>query len=144
MEDVFRNAHTNRNKRLYFSIPIAPSINSMYTMKRQLTAKARKYIRVARALINEAIEEQKWFVPARDTWLYVDLVFYMPDRKIRDSHNMLKIVMDVMQDIVYENDYFVMPRVQSVEYDKEHPRIDVNITYQTKIMREKGLKMTHV
>jgi hypothetical protein len=30
-----------------------------------------------------------------------------------------------------------------VEYDKEHPRVEVLVTHQTKNAREKGLKMTN-
>jgi crossover junction endodeoxyribonuclease RusA len=144
MEDLFRNTKTNRNKRLHFSTPIPPSVNAMYTMRKQLTSTAQKYIRVSRALINEAIEEQHWKVPQRDTWVYVDMVFYFPDRKIRDASNCLKLLLDVMQDIVYVNDYWALPRIQSVEYDKENPRVEVTVSHQMKIEREKGLKMTHV
>jgi crossover junction endodeoxyribonuclease RusA len=144
VEDLFRKERKGSNKRLSMSLPIPPSINSMYTMKRQYTAKARRWFSTARALINMAVEEQYWGIPAREEWLYVDLVFYMPDRKIRDSHNCLKILMDALQDSVFINDYFVLPRIQSVEYDKEHPRVEVLITHQTKNARERGLKMTHV
>lgn len=144
MEDLFRKERKQSNKRLYTELPIPPSINSMYTLKRQYTAKARKWFSTARALINMSIEEQHWGMPAREEWLYVDLVFYMPDRKIRDSHNCLKILMDALQDVVFVNDYFVLPRIQSVEYDKEHPRVEVLVTHQTKNQRERGLKILNV
>lgn len=144
MDDLFRKERKQSNKRLFMSLPIPPSVNSMYTLRRQLTSRAQQYIRVTRGLVNVAIEEQHWGIPERTEWLYVDLVFYMPDRKIRDSHNCLKLLMDVMQDVVYVNDYFVLPRIQSVEYDKVNPRVEVLITHQTKIQRDKGLKMTHV
>lgn len=143
MDDVFRKERKASNKKLHLSLPIPPSVNAIYTMKRQYTAKARDYIRRARALINLAIDEQYWGVPQREEWLYVDMVFYMPDRKIRDSHNCLKLLMDVMQDVVYVNDYFVLPRIQSVEYDKEYPRVEVLVTHQTKNQRDKGLKIVN-
>lgn len=141
MEDVFRKERKSSNKRLNLTLPIPPSVNSIYTMKRQYNAKARDYIRKARGIINEAIEEQHWGLPDRQEWLYVDMVFWMPDRKIRDSHNCLKILMDVLQDVVYVNDYFVLPRIQSVEYDKEFPRLEIMVHHQLKSQREKGLKM---
>lgn len=144
MEDLFRKERKSSNKRLFIQLPIPPSINSMYTLKRQYTAKARKWFSMARGIINEAIEDQFWGVPQREEWLYVDLVYYMPDRKIRDSHNTLKILMDALQDVVFINDYFVLPRIQSVEYDKEYPRVEILVTHQTKNQREKGLRMTHV
>jgi crossover junction endodeoxyribonuclease RusA len=142
VEDLFRKERKGSHKRLHLDLPIPPSVNAIYTMRKQLTSKAQRYIRVARALINEAVEEQHWGVPERTEWLYVDLVFYMPDRKIRDSHNCLKILLDVLQGTVFVNDYFCLPRIQSVEYDKENPRVEVLITHQTKTQREKGIKTT--
>lgn len=128
------------------SLPLPPSVNSMHVNTsrggRRLTTKAMNYIRDSRALINQFVEEQHWVKPNRETWLYVDLVFYMPDRRIRDSHNMLKLLLDVMQDVVYENDYFVLPRIQSVEYDTENPRVDLVVLPQTNNNRLKGLKST--
>ncbi len=56
----------------------------------------------------------------RDTWLYADMWFFMPDKRKRDSHNTLKILLDVMEGFVYENDFYVMPRIQEVAYDKEN------------------------
>ena len=49
----------------------------------------------------------------------------MPDKRIRDSHNCIKLLMDSLQGVLFPNDYFVMPRIQAVEFDKENPRIDV-------------------
>ena len=113
----------------------------MYTMRRSLTADARKFQKIANALINEAIDEQNWQITEKGVWIYIDMIYYFPDRKTRDSHNCLKMLMDVMQDRVYENDMYALPRIQSVEYDKENPRVEILITLQNKIQREKGMKM---
>ncbi len=103
---------------------------------KRLTKQAEDYTKRGRALINLAIEEQNWIKQKTSTWYYIDLVFFMPDRRIRDSHNMLKLLLDIMQGIVYENDYYVQPRIQSVEYDKENPRVKCIITPQSKNNRE--------
>lgn len=127
--DLFRGTKCP-NKRLLLELPLPPSVNSMYTMRKTLTAKAQRYIRSSRALINLATDEQYWTCVEPPNWLYLDLVFYMPDRKIRDSHNMLKLLLDVMQGLVYENDYYVLPRIQTVEYDKDNPRISIVVRHQ--------------
>ena len=143
---VYRANPKHINKSLKMSLPLPPSVNSMYFNKRngakQLTTKAQHYIRDSRALINLATEEQRWVKRGKSVWLYIDLVFFMPDRRIRDSHNMLKLLLDVMQGVVYDNDYYVLPRIQSVEYDKENPRVELCVSTQTKSEREKGLKVT--
>lgn len=128
------------------SLPLPPSINHMYFNTKgggkRLTRTAEDYIRISRSLINLAIEEQHWLKQNKSTWYYIDLVFFMPDRRIRDSHNMLKLLLDVMQGIVFDNDYYVMPRIQAVEYDAEKPRVEVCITSQTNNAREKELQMS--
>lgn len=140
--DLFR-AEKDRKEEVTFTCPIPPSVNGLYYNRRNgskvLTKNAQDFIRCARAIINVAIEDQGWKLPERTAWLYVDVVVHMPDRKVRDSHNMLKIIMDVMQGLIYQNDYFVMPRIQSVEYDKVNPRINVKVSYQTKKERKKVL-----
>lgn len=108
---------------------------------KRLTHTAENYIRVSRALINQYIEEQRWVKESKNTWFYVDLLFYMPDRRVRDSHNMLKLLLDVMEGIVYKNDYYVCPRIQSVEYDKENPRVECMIQPQSTSSRKSALNI---
>ena len=143
IEDLYRDTPKYPHKKLYLTLPLPPSVNHMYyTSKRghkRLTEKAEDYIVVSRALINEAIEEQKWLKQKKSTWFYIDLVFYMPDRRIRDSHNMLKLLLDVMQGIVYENDYYALPRIQHVEYDKENPRVEVIVLPKLNKLYKKAL-----
>lgn len=141
--DLYRDKPQYPNKKLHLSLPIPPSVNHMYYNTRgggkRLTKKAEDYIRVSRSLINVAIEEQRWLKQEKSTWYYVDLVFFMPDRRIRDSHNCLKLLLDVMQGIIFDNDYYVMPRIQSVEYDVDNPRVEVCIFPQSTNARDKGL-----
>ena len=145
-EDVLRGKPNSIHKSLTISLPIPPSVNSLYYNDRKggkrLTAKAEHYIRDAKAIINQAVEDQKWVRASRGVWVYVDMVYYFPDRRIRDSHNCLKVLMDVMQGKVYQNDYSALPRIQGVEYDKENPRVELKVTYQTAQARTKGKQVT--
>ncbi len=142
-KDLKRAKPKHPNKKLRITLPLPPSVNNMYVNTRgggrRLSKKSEDYIRRSRGLINLAIEEQRWIKQNDSTWYYVDLVFFMPDRRIRDSHNMLKLLLDVMQGIVYSNDYYAMPRIQSVEYDTENPRVEVSVIPQSKSNRDKGL-----
>lgn len=147
-DDLFRTTPNHPNKKLKLSIPLPPSINHMYVHskggKKFLTNFAQEYVLKARALINLAIDEQSWSKQDREVWQYIDLVFYMPDRRIRDSHNMLKLLLDVMQSVAFENDYFVMPRIQSVELDEEFPRVDLALSAQTEKCRQRAIQMTKI
>ena len=128
--DLFRDKAI-REEDLTLSIPICPSVNHMYIFKKTgekiLTKTAREYFKSATAKVNEQISNQSWQIDYGDVWYYVDVYVYMPDRKVRDSHNMIKIMMDVLQDTVFWNDYFAMPRFQDVKLDKDNPRIDIVI-----------------
>lgn len=145
---IFRDVAIAKNKTLHVSLPVPPSVNSIYYNTRgggrKLTKKAEYYIRDARALVALAMDEQHWMMPDKYTWLYVDMVYYFPDRRIRDSHNCLKVLMDAMQGYVFYNDYTALPRIHGVEYDKENPRVDIVVSYQTEKQREKGLKLTAI
>ena len=143
--DLYRDKPQYPNKKLRITLPIPPSVNHMYHNTRsggkRLTRKAEDYIRDSRAIINQAIEEQRWIKQDKATWYYIDLTFFMPDRRIRDSHNCLKLLLDVMQGIVFDNDYYAMPRIQSVEYDKENPRLEVCVFAQSENARDKGIQL---
>lgn len=145
VEDLFRDKPTNPNKRLFLSLPIPPSVNHLYYNTKfggkRLTQTAENYIKTARAKINQEVEDQKWTKQSKATWYYIDIVVYMPDRKIRDSHNMLKLLLDVMQGIVFDNDYYAMPRIQAVEYDKENPRLELCVTVQNNTSRQKAMQI---
>lgn len=146
--DLPRKAPQSTKKSLHLSLPVPPSVNSMYYNTRgggrRLTSKSEAYIRDSHALINLALDEQKWTKQQKGVWLYADMVFYFPDRRRRDSHNCLKILLDTLQGYVYDDDMYLLPRIQSVEYDKLNPRVELHIVSQTPNQREKGLKTTHV
>lgn len=136
------------NQELRLSLPLPPSVNAIYYNTRgggrRLTKKAENYIRDTRALTNQMMDEQLFYTLKKNIWIYIDMVFYFPDRRIRDSHNCLKILLDALEGLVYENDMNVLPRIQSVEYDKENPRVELVVSVQTKSQRKKAVKSTHV
>jgi len=131
-------------KELKFILPLPPSVNHMYYNTgrggKRLTKTAEEYVRTATSLINLATKKNKWEVEEDGNWYYVDMVFYMPDLRIRDSHNMLKLLFDVLQPRVFGNDYFAMPRINSVELDKENPRIEIKIHSQLADERKRFIK----
>lgn len=143
--DVYRSNPSYPNKKLKFSLGIPQSVNHMYIRTRNggqtLTKTAENYIRDSRAKINAIIEDNLWKMQKDATWYYLDMVIYMPDRRIRDSHNIFKLLMDTLEGYVYHNDYYVMPNIKSVEYDSENPRVEMILRPQLEKERQKVLKM---
>ena len=124
---LYTDKPTHPNQTLEITLPIPPSVNHMYYGNGRLKREARDYIRDARATINQAIDEQDWIKQPDCTWFYADIEVYFPDRRRRDSHNLLKLFMDVLQPSVFQDDYYCMPRIQKVKYDKGNPRIEAKI-----------------
>ena len=62
----------------------------------------------------------------------MDLYYFFPDKKVRDSHNTLKILTDSMEGLVFPNDYYVLPRIQYVTLDRKNPMLHVKVYPQNK------------
>ena len=90
-----------------------------------LTRKAIEYIKIAQTAAKEAMLESGWKKEREGVWLYADLYFYMPDRRKRDSHNTLKIFMDSLELLLFEDDFYVLTRIQSVKLDRDNPRVEM-------------------
>jgi len=142
--DLCRDKPKYPTKKLKMTLGLPTSINHMYINTpgggKRLNSTAEKYVRDARAQINLAMKEQGWRKSFDNTWYYLDMVVYMPDLRKRDSHNMLKLLLDTLEGFAFHDDYFIMPQIHSVEYDKENPRIEVVIRPQTENERRKALK----
>ena len=134
----------SKKKTFKISIPIPVSLNHMYINTRgggkRLNKRAEEYMRIVRAMLNEEMDNSGWKMSRNGFWLYADMTFYMPDVRVRDNHNLFKLMFDVMEGYLFTNDYYIMPRVNSVELDRCNPRIDIVIHSQTKKEREKYLQ----
>jgi crossover junction endodeoxyribonuclease RusA len=144
MDDLKRTEVKRKTRALKMTLPVPPSVNSIYYNTRgggrRLKASAERYIRDTRALTHMFVEDQGWEKKTDATWIYIDMVFYFPDKRIRDSHNCLKILLDAIEGIVFQNDYYIMPRIHSVEYDKQNPRVEMKIVDQTKAERLRNIE----
>ena len=51
----------------------------------------------------------------------------MKDKRKRDTHNYFKVLFDALEGVLYDNDYYVMPRVMGVAIDRDNPRIELSL-----------------
>lgn len=144
MEDLERVIVQRGRKELFLKVPVPPSVNSIYYNTkgggRRLTAKAERYVSDVRALARAFIEDAGWDKQEISKWLYMDMVFYFPDKRIRDSHNCLKILLDALEGVVFENDYSILPRINSVELERTDPHVAIWFTEQKQSERQKHLQ----
>lgn len=103
------------------------SVNHMYMFVgkgKRLTKTAEQWINTAQYIANREVREQGWKVEHGSVWYVCELKFFFPDKRKRDSHNYLKLLFDALEKIVYDNDYYVKPRIMDVQLDKENPRVE--------------------
>lgn len=112
--------------RLFF--PMVPSMNHMYRTARNgsriMEPVARKLFVEIQDYLDIEVKKQKW-EPIYNTLVVTDLWFFFPDAARRDSHNMLKFLLDTMDGILINDDYSLLPRTQDITIDRTNPRIEV-------------------
>lgn len=91
--------------------------NSLY-MKKEWKEIKKRYI-------TELTEQYKNWVIEWDLELYIGLYFW--DKRKRDLDNYNKIILDSMTWIVYNDDSQIKKLTLEKFYDKENPRVEINI-----------------
>lgn len=128
-EDLNRDAPKYPFQTLTMSIPIPPSVNHMYIHKKNgskiLTKNAKENIKELQTICKKSKKEQGWKTDKECVWYVMDLYFYFPDKRKRDSHNCLKLLLDCLEGLLFENDYYILPRIQYVTLDRDNPRVEV-------------------
>ena len=127
-EDLDRDLPKYPKQVLTVTLPLPPSVNHMYQAAgrgRRLTKQAMEYIRTAQDTVKKAIRKQGWKKDKDHVWYVMDLYYYFPDKRIRDSHNTLKLLTDCLEGLLYKNDYFLLPRIQYVCLDRSNPRLEI-------------------
>jgi Holliday junction resolvase RusA-like endonuclease len=123
-------------------LPVPTSVNSLYVNQYKYNPKTKrseptgsrvlgKEGAMTKALIRKAakaqMKKQDWdYEKSKELYLYVDLTFYF-SRKGRDSDNCLKLLQDSLQSVVYDNDSYILCRIQRVLFDTENPRVEAYI-----------------
>ena len=128
-EDLERDIPKYPNQVLTLTIKVPPSVNHMYIHKKNgqkiLTSTAKQYIKTIQDLCKKEIKKQNWKKDKESVWYVMDMYFYFQDKRKRDSHNCLKLLMDSLEGLLFTNDYFVLPRIQYVTLDRENPRVEI-------------------
>ena len=113
---------------------IPPSVNHMYrrftyqgrTMD-VITRHAQAWMDSVRLAAKAAAVRAGWQLVPAGRKVVVQLWFYWPSRVRRDTHNTLKALLDAWQGVLYEDDYWVLPRVMDFRVDRDNPRIEAEL-----------------
>lgn len=99
-------------------IGLFPTVNHIYRKMRggkQLTDMAKNRLIDWRMMAEISWEAAGMTAPTKGKKVYVDAYFILPDKKIRDVSNVLKLLMDALEGVVYENDYYALPRIMDMQ-----------------------------
>lgn len=144
-KDLLRKSIDVSSTPFVATLKIPPSLNHMYVNTKgggkRLSKTAEQYFYESKAQIEAFMHDQNWTYKYENEWLYLDLDFYFPDRRKRDSHNCLKILLDLLEGTLFHNDYYVMPRINLVEYDPDKPRVEMKMYEQTESNRLLAMKL---
>ncbi len=110
---------------------IAPSVNHMYEDKWIRGRKLRIKSGVAEAWYQETIiRARQW--ATRNAWqeqagkVYVLIWVYWKDNRRRDTHNILKVLLDALEDAgIYTDDKTALPHIMDYEIDRNDPRLEI-------------------
>ncbi|MBA4293758.1 RusA family crossover junction endodeoxyribonuclease [bacterium] len=107
-----------------------PSVNHIYRKMRggqQLTDMAKNHLLDWREMAQISWAEAGKNEPIKKKLVYVDAYFILPNNKVRDVSNVLKLLMDALEGVVYENDYYALPRIMDMRVVKDKARCYLEI-----------------
>jgi Holliday junction resolvase RusA-like endonuclease len=125
--------------KLHLVLPLPISVNALYQLQYAYSKKYRKNMPTGRKILSDAgrknkkeiiksatqqMRNQHWNLEVtKNHFIYQDIDVYF-NRKNRDSDNILKLLNDSLQGLIFHNDSKVLTRVQRVYYDYSNPRIE--------------------
>lgn len=118
-------------------LPMPPTQNHMYNNAFVKGRRMRVLNHNAESWKNECImtailwrNKNKWSTATGKT--IVRLWYFFPDKRKRDTHNTLKLLLDSLEDaLIYENDRYALPHIMDYEVDREYPRVEIEFEVVT-------------
>lgn len=116
-------------KPLILKLP--PSVNHMYINAKIRGRNMRILNKYANDWYKDALEKTTVYMQesgwqTADEKTILELYFYYPNARLRDSHNTLKILLDLLErGGIYSNDKYALPRVMDFTIDKGNPRVEI-------------------
>ena len=113
---------------------VYPSVNHIYVInmkhgKKRLSAPAEKLKEKWEVITKEWMEENNWKTTSKEK-IVIEVTPYFPNDNIRrDSNNAFKLMMDAFNGLIYDDDYYGLPRVMDFAkvQDGESPYFEVYI-----------------
>lgn len=125
--------------KLHLVLPLPISVNQLYQLQYAYSKKYKRNMPTGRKILTDAgrknkkeiqksataqMRNQTWNLEVtKNHFVYQDIDVYF-NRKNRDSDNILKLLNDSLQGLIFHNDSKVLTRVQRIYYDYSNPRVE--------------------
>jgi crossover junction endodeoxyribonuclease RusA len=112
-------------------LQIPPSVNHMYINANKNGISYKVYSKKAKEWHDQALYEIKGYMQKNKIKTYnekiiLEIYYYFPDARKRDTHNTLKILCDTLERAGFiSNDSLLLPRIMNFEIDRNNPRIEI-------------------
>lgn len=108
-------------------LPIPLSVNGLVVFTSRGLRKhpqAQAWARDARVWAALWAKDQGWQM-TRKRKVVLQVWTYWPDAHYRDTHNLYKVLLDGLQGVLYDNDYWVLVRQEDFQVDAACPRVEL-------------------
>jgi crossover junction endodeoxyribonuclease RusA len=118
-------------------LPLPPSQNQIY----QVVRRGRRGGRALIALTPQAVawraaartHAQAWAAqvgwrPTTHTKVKVAIWVWWPNPRRRDPANLLKLLLDALEGVVYDDDRWALPQIVDFAVDPQAPRVELAVT----------------
>jgi len=109
---------------------LPPSVNHYFKRSRNgrlyLDAEARAFVEMAQLIAKQAAKKARYKIIPAGKFFYLVIGFEFANRRFADPNNMLKILIDALQGILFENDKWALPMVAKAEITgRKHTTVNV-------------------
>lgn len=107
-----------------------PSVNHYFKRSQNgrlyLDAEARAFVELAKICAHQAAKRARWKILPAGEFFYLVIGFEFKNKRFADPNNMLKILIDALQGILFENDKWALPMVAKAEITgRKHTTVNV-------------------
>lgn len=116
-----------------YSEGLFPTVNHIYVQiggraSRRLKPIAEKHLNMWKDIAIEWQGKTKWETLDAPFKAVVELFYYLPSKCTGDTHNSKKLLLDALEGIIHNNDFYMLDRTVDFDYDDDNPRIEIRVS----------------
>ena len=126
--------------QLELTLPIPPSINHCYFYikgKRIPNKTAKDYMELVKQTALKTMQKNEIAMFPDKKKIIIEMTYHFPDKRIRDTHNTFKILLDALEGVVYKNDYWVLVNIKDFIIEKGKSEVHLNIYLKDNEVKKK-------